>query len=63
MLAVPVSALTLSADGSSRVQRDTDGALEFVTVTSGLAADGYVAVNPVDSSLKAGDLVVVGFEQ
>ena len=44
VFAVPVSALTLSADGSSRIQREHDGALEFVTVTSGLAADGYVAV-------------------
>ncbi|HEV8575354.1 MAG TPA: peptidoglycan-binding domain-containing protein, partial [Dehalococcoidia bacterium] len=32
VLAVPVSAVTLSADGSSRIQRQHDGALEFVTV-------------------------------
>jgi len=63
VLAVPVSALTLSADGSSRVQRDNNGTLEFVTVESGLSADGFVAVKPIDSALEAGDLVVVGFDQ
>jgi len=63
VLAVPVSALTLSADGSSRVQRDNNGTLEYVTVESGLAADGYVAVKPIDSALEPGDLVVVGFDQ
>jgi len=63
VLAVPVGALTLSADGSSRIQRDQNGTLEFVTVEAGLSADGFVAVKSIDSALKEGDLVVVGFDQ
>ena len=62
VLAVPVTALTLAPDGSSRVQREVDGAFEFVTVDPGLAADGYVQVTPVDGTLSPGDLVVIGFE-
>jgi multidrug efflux pump subunit AcrA (membrane-fusion protein) len=62
VLAVPVSALSLSADGSSRVQRDNEGTLEYVIVEPGLSANGFVAVEPLDGSLKAGDLVVIGFE-
>jgi peptidoglycan hydrolase-like protein with peptidoglycan-binding domain len=60
VLAVPVSAVTLAADGSSRIQRDVNGQLEYVTVEPGLSADGYVAVRPVGGPLEAGDLVVVG---
>jgi peptidoglycan hydrolase-like protein with peptidoglycan-binding domain len=63
VLAVPVSALSLSADGSSRIQRQGDTGLEYVTVKPGLSANGYVAVEPIDGSLKAGDLVVIGFDQ
>lgn len=63
VLAVPIGAVTLSSDGSSRVQRDADGTLEYVTVEPGLSADGYVAVTAVDSKLEPGDLVVVGFDQ
>jgi hypothetical protein len=63
VLAVPVSALTLAADGSSRVQRDVDGTTEFVPVRPGLTADGYVAVTATAGALQAGDLVVIGFEQ
>jgi multidrug efflux pump subunit AcrA (membrane-fusion protein) len=63
VLAVPVSAVTLSADGSSRVQRQRDGKLEFVTVEPGLSANGFVSVRPVEGELAAGDLVVVGFDQ
>jgi multidrug efflux pump subunit AcrA (membrane-fusion protein) len=62
VLAVPLSALTLAADGSSRVQREVGGATEFVTVQPGLAADGYVAIG-TSSSLHAGDLVVIGTNQ
>jgi len=62
VLAVPVSAVTLSVDGSSRVQRQRDGVLEFVTVDPGLSAEGYVAVTPVGGDLKVGDLVVIGFD-
>lgn len=63
VLAVPLNAVTLAADGSSRVQRDNNGKLEFVTVKPGLAADGFVAVTPVDGDLEPGDMVVIGFDQ
>ena len=53
----------LSADGSSRVQRNQEGNLEFVTVEPGLSADGFVAVKALNGALNAGDLVVVGFGQ
>jgi multidrug efflux pump subunit AcrA (membrane-fusion protein) len=60
VLAVPVAALSVAADGSSRVQvQDEDGATHYVTVTPGLAAKGLVAVTPA-GPLAAGDLVVVG---
>ena len=63
VLAVPLSALTLAADGSSRVQSARGGALRIVTVEPGLSADGFVEVVPVDGTLAPGDLVVIGFEQ
>jgi hypothetical protein len=57
---VPISALSLAADGTSRVQVENEGALEYIVVEPGLAADGFVEVAPVDGTLKAGQLVVVG---
>jgi hypothetical protein len=62
VIAVPVSALSLAADGTSRVQIDNKGSLEFVVVEPGLAADGYVEVTPVDGSLTPGQLVVIGYK-
>ena len=62
VLSVPVSALSLAADGSSRVQRSTDAGLEFVTVEPGLSAGGFVQVTPTQGALEPGDLVVVGFD-
>jgi Putative peptidoglycan binding domain len=62
VLVVPVSALSLAPDGSSRVQRAIDGRLEFVGVDPGLSAGGFAEVAPIDGTLEAGDLVVVGFE-
>lgn len=62
VLVVPVSALTLGADGSSRVQKEVDGSLEQVVVAPGLSAQGLVAVDPIEGELNAGDLVVIGFE-
>ncbi len=62
VIAVPISALSLAADGSSRVQVDNNGALEFVTVEPGLSADGFVEVTPIDGTLVPGQLVVIGFE-
>ncbi|MEA2587132.1 MAG: hypothetical protein QOH66_59 [Actinomycetota bacterium] len=61
VLAVPVNALSVAADGTSRVQvRGADGALRYVTVTPGLSAKGFVAITPTSGTLKPGDLVVVG---
>lgn len=63
VLAVPVGALFLAVDGSSQVQRQQEGALQVVQVKPGLSAGGFVEVTPVDGTLKAGDLVLIGFEQ
>ena len=63
VLAVPVSALSMTTDGTSRVQTSTADVLAFVVVEPGLSANGYVGVTPTDGSLLVGDLVVVGFEQ
>jgi multidrug efflux pump subunit AcrA (membrane-fusion protein) len=60
--AVPLSAVSLAADGTSRVQVERDGALEYVVVEPGLSADGFVEVTPVDGTLAPGQLVVVGYE-
>jgi hypothetical protein len=60
--AVPVSAVSLAADGSSRVQVERDGKLEYVVVEPGMVADGYVEVTPVNGELKPGQMVVVGTE-
>jgi hypothetical protein len=59
---VPLSALSLAADGTSRVQVERNGALEFVAVEPGLSADGFVEVAPVRGTLAPGELVVVGYE-
>jgi peptidoglycan hydrolase-like protein with peptidoglycan-binding domain len=63
VLAVPVTALSLAADGSSRVQKATPNGLEFVEVEPGLSAGGFVEVTPVSGSLVGGDRVVVGFAE
>jgi hypothetical protein len=60
--AVPTSALSLAADGTSRIQVENDGALEYIVVEPGLSADGYVEVKPLQGSLQPGQLVVIGFE-
>jgi len=59
---VPLSALSLAADGTSRVQVERNGALEYVVVKPGLSADGFVAVTPVHGTLPPGQLVVVGYK-
>ena len=58
--AVPVSAVSLAADGTSRVQVENKGVLEYVSVTPGLSAGGYVEVT--GSKLGPGQLVVVGYK-
>ena len=59
---VPLSALSLAADGTSRVQVARDGALEYIVVKPGLSADGFVEVTPVNGPLAPGQLVVVGYK-
>jgi peptidoglycan hydrolase-like protein with peptidoglycan-binding domain len=60
--AVPTSALSLAADGTSRVQVEDNGALHYIVVEPGLSADGYVEVTPVDATLVPGQLVVIGYD-
>jgi hypothetical protein len=59
--AVPVSALSLAPDGSSRIQLKTDEGLEYRTVKPGLTANGFVQVTPVTGMVSRGDQVVVGY--
>jgi hypothetical protein len=61
---VPLNALSMAADGTSRVQvkNEESGELEYLVVRPGLSADGYVEVTPVDGDLKPGRLVVIGYE-
>lgn len=64
VLAVPTGAVSLAADGSSRVERDDGhGGTTSVRVEPGLSADGFVEVRPTDGSLSPGDLVVVGSDR
>jgi hypothetical protein len=61
VLTVPVTALSVGADGTSRVQlQRSSGRSEFVNVEAGLAAQGLVEVRPVGGELQPGNLVVVG---
>lgn len=59
--AVPNSAVSLAADGNSRVQVKRKEGLVYVVVTPGLTADGFVEVTPVSGTLEPGELVVVGY--
>jgi hypothetical protein len=61
VLAVPVAALSMASDGTTRVQvKAGTGPTRYVRVEPGLSAKGLVAVNPVEGDLGPGDLVVVG---
>jgi peptidoglycan hydrolase-like protein with peptidoglycan-binding domain len=61
VLAVPVAALSMASDGTTRVQvQAAKGPARYVTVEPGLAAKGLVAVSPLQGELGPGDLVVVG---
>jgi hypothetical protein len=63
VLAVPAAALSVSADGGTRLQvQRANGTSQPVRVTPGLAAKGLVAVTPIGDQLGPGDLVVVGRE-
>ena len=57
---VPLSALTLAADGTSRIQVKNNSILEYVVVEPGLSADGYVEVTSLNGTIAPGQLVVVG---
>jgi multidrug efflux pump subunit AcrA (membrane-fusion protein) len=60
--AVPTSAVSLAADGTSRVLVDRGGRQEYVTVQPGLSTGGYVEVSTPDGRLAPGQLVVVGYK-
>jgi hypothetical protein len=62
VLTVPLAALTAGSGGESRVevQRGTGQETELVTVTTGLAAKGYVEIASAEGTLAVGDKVVVG---
>ena len=61
VLTVPITALTVGADGNSRVQvQRSGGTSDYVTVEPGLAAQGLVEVRPVKGALAPGNLVIVG---
>jgi hypothetical protein len=60
VLVVPLTALSVGADGSARIQVERAGRSEYVTVNPGLAAKGLVEVEAAGSHLGPGDLVVVG---
>lgn len=62
VLAVPVAAVSLAADGTSQVVRDVKGVRAPVVVEPGVSANGFVAVVSTAGDLKAGDLVVAGIE-
>jgi multidrug efflux pump subunit AcrA (membrane-fusion protein) len=59
-LVVPLAAVFAQADGTSRVSRVVEGREELVTVSTGLAAGGFVTITASTPALKAGDQVVVG---
>jgi hypothetical protein len=62
VLSVPVAAVYTEASGRTAVTRvDGTGRRITVPVTTGVAADGFVAVTPVDAAkLQPGDQVAVG---
>jgi hypothetical protein len=60
VLAAPISAVSLGADGASRVTLVDDGRFATVIVEPGLAANGYVELSTRDEALRPGRLVVVG---
>ncbi|MDX1416140.1 MAG: peptidoglycan-binding protein [Candidatus Promineifilaceae bacterium] len=63
VLVVPISALSLAADGTTRIQVQQDGELRFLVVEPGLSADGLVEIRALDGSLEPGQMVLIGFEQ
>ena len=69
VLVVPISAVSLAADGSSQVEIErspvtaqSPGATERVTVEVGLTSEGLVEISAIDGELAEGDRVVVGMD-
>lgn len=62
VVAVPNSAVSLATDGSSRIQVQRGNALQYVAVTPGLSAEGFVEVTPVTGNLEPGEMVVIGYD-
>ncbi|GEN80685.1 efflux RND transporter periplasmic adaptor subunit [Actinotalea fermentans] len=62
VMAVPLAALSQGPGGESRVQVLDAGSdtPRLVVVETGLAAEGYAEIRPVEGDLKVGDRVVVG---
>jgi len=67
VLAVPVAAVFVGADGTSKVEVERSAALgsraavtELVEVEVGLSAQGYIEITPNGADLVEGDRVVVG---
>lgn len=61
VLAVPLAAVSAGSDGRPQVLVErSPGETELVMVTTGLAAEGFVEVEPIEAQLAAGDRVVVG---
>jgi multidrug efflux pump subunit AcrA (membrane-fusion protein) len=61
VLAVPVTAVALGPDGSSRVEVLRDGGFTTVLVQPKLSAGGYVEVELLEGRLAPGDEVLVGY--
>jgi peptidoglycan hydrolase-like protein with peptidoglycan-binding domain len=70
VLAVPVAAISVGPDGTSRVEVERErargtrpGVTEIVEVSVGLAAQGYAEITPLGGArIEAGDRVVVGID-
>ena len=70
VLAVPVAALSVAPDGTSRVEIERErargtrpGRTEVIEVSVGLAAQGYAEITPIGgATIEPGDRVVVGTE-
>lgn len=62
VLVVPLAAVSAGADGQARLDKVTsDGVRLEVLVTSGLSADGFIEVRPIQAgALRPNDKVVVG---
>lgn len=61
VLAVPFAALSAGADGSARVEVErATGETTLVKVATGLRAEGFVEIDPIDGDIDEGDRVVVG---